>query len=556
MNALLDGLKALGAARLAALALVGVATLALFAVLTMRSSNQTMVLLYADLDLREAGQIVDQLKAQHIAYQIGNGGAEVLVPADQVSPARLLLARQGLPSGGSIGYEIFDRGDGFAANQFQQNMDHLRALEGELSRTIRTINGIRGARVNLVLPKREPFARDRQEAQAAVMLTTAGAQRIDQQTVQAIINLVAAAVPGLRPQGVTVVDNRGTLLARAGDSDAAAAGGRLDEARHALEQRLSHAIEDMLQPSLGAGHVRAVATVDMDLDRVSESNEKYDPDGQVVRSTQATSDSSRSTEASPTVSVQNNLPNADAGGPANGPGNQNQKQDETTNYEIGKTVRTIVHDQPQIKRISLAVVVDGISSVGADGKSNWQPRSVEELADIARLVKSATGFDTKRGDQIEVETMRFAAGDDGVVPPPRGLLGINLEKSDLMHLAQTLLIGLVAVVALLLVFRPMVFRLTTLSAEAGADSPGLLASSSSAGAGFLGADAQQGGPRGQQLLGGPAGDEAAADESMINLTNIEGQLRASSLRQLTDLVEKHPEESLSIVRIWMQQEAS
>jgi flagellar M-ring protein FliF len=564
MNAVLDGLKALGAARLAALALVGVATLALFAVLTMRSSTQSMVLLYGDLDLREAGQIVDQLDRQHIAHQIGNGGSEILVPADQVAPARLSLARQGLPSGGSIGYEIFDRGDGFAANQFQENIDQLRALEGELSRTIRTIDGVRAARVNLVLPKREPFSRDRQEAQASVMLTTAGPGRLDHETVQAIVNLVAAAVPGLRPQGVTVVDNRGTLLARAGDPDGGAQAGTLDDARHALEQRLSRAIEEMLEPSIGIGHVRAEASVDMDLDRTKESDEKYDPDGQVVRSTQTTSDTSRSTEASPTVSVQNNLPNADAGAAANAAGNQDQKQDETTNYEIGKTVRTIVHDQPQIKRISLAVVVDGTEHVGADGKSTWQPRSSAELAAITKLVKSATGFDAKRGDQIEVETMRFATEQASVPPAPRGWLGVNLEKSDLMHLAQTLLVGLVAVVALLLVFRPMVLRLTTLPAAAGGNGAMLLASDGDAGAAFLGTDALPAARRSQQLLGGPATgparqaaitDATAADESMINLANIEGQLRASSLRQLTDLVDKHPEESLSIVRSWMQQEA-
>jgi flagellar M-ring protein FliF len=332
----------------------------------------------------------------------------------------------------------------------------------------------------------------------------------------------------------------------------------------------------MLAPSLGPGRVHAEASVDMDLDRINESQEKYDPDGQVVRSTQTSTDTSKSSEANAAVSVQNNLPNADAGAAANPAGTQDQRQDETTNYEIGKTVRTIVHDQAQIKRISLAVVVDGTTQPGPDGKPLWQARSADELARITRLVKSAVGFDEKRGDQIQVESMRFASEDESVAAPPPGLLGVPLEKADLLRIGQTLLVGLLALVALLVVFRPMIVRLTTL--QVGHGGGVLLGASGGSGAGFLGTEAavgQQGvrlldapgasggNPSGggamaggaTRAIGGPAAAEVEAD-NMINLTNIEGQLRASSLRQLTELVDKHPDESLAIVRTWMQQEAA
>src|SRR5580692_7986288 len=217
MKALLDGLKALGPARLAAMGAVALGLLALLAFMVMRAgSGDQMALLYGDLDPRDASQMVDKLNQQHIPYRVGASGGEILVPAEQVPQARMLLAKEGLPSGGSIGYELFDRGDGYLFSAFQQKISETRAMEGELSRTIRSINGIRAARVHLVLPHREPFAREQQEAQASVMLTMSGAQRLDQEGVQAVLNLVAAAVPGLRTQNIAVVDSRGDLLARAG----------------------------------------------------------------------------------------------------------------------------------------------------------------------------------------------------------------------------------------------------------------------------------------------------------------------------------------------------
>jgi flagellar M-ring protein FliF len=557
MSSILDGLKALGPGRLAALAMVSVAMLGLLAVLMLRGGgNERMALLYADLDLREAGQIAEHLDAAHIPHQSAGNGTQIMVPADQVTRARLLLAKDSLPSGGSIGYEIFDRGDSFTTNEFQQNMNQLRALEGELARTIRSINGVCAARVHLVLPKREPFSRDRQEAQASVLLTTAGAGRLDHEGVQAIVTMVAAAVPGLRPRNVAVVDSNGNLLARAGgENQGSMVAQSSEEPRRGMEARVARAVEEMLEPSLGAGHVRAEATVEADFDKVSESQERYDPDGQVVRSTQTTTDASKSTEAAQTVTVQNNLPGADAGAPP-AAGTQDQKQEETTNYEISKTVRTIAHEQAQIKRLSLAVLVDGVDGKAADGTTSWQPRPQEELDRIARLVKTAIGFDEKRGDQVEVVSMRFAAAAEALPAEKRGMLSM-LDRGDLVHLAQTLLIGLVAVSVLLLVVRPMVVRLTTApNAALGADAAARALGAPAAAAGLAGAPSLP-------LLTGPAADRAAAvtsallnDESMVNIANIEGQLRASSIRRLSDLVDKHPEESLAIVRAWMQQEAS
>jgi flagellar M-ring protein FliF len=577
MNAVIEGLRALGAARLIAMAVVAAGMLGLLAMLALRGGNERMALLYSELDAREAGQIVELLDRQKVAHQLGAGGTQILVPADQVARLRVALAREGLPSGGSIGYELLDRGDGITQSQFQQKMAETRALEGEIARSIRTIAGVRAARVHLVLPRREPFARDKQEAQASVMLTTVGAARLDREAIQAIVNLVAGAVPGLRARNVSVVDSRGTLLARAGEpmGPSAAAMGA-EEIRRATEMRLSRAVEEMLERGLGAGRVRAEASVQMDFDRIQETHEKYDPEGQVVRSSQTVSDTSKTTEQAATVSVQNNLPNADAG--KENAGSQEARQEETTNYEIGKTVRTIVREQPQIRRLSIAVLVDGIEERGADGATAWRPRGPEELERIARLVRSAVGFDDKRGDQVEVVSMRFAGDADLAGMEPRGFLGLGIEAADVTRMAQTAVVGLIAVLALLLVFRPMVLRVTQLGQKAlpvsaaaalpgggamaiGADGTITAASLGlatdvtrlleSPGAAEAGATAARGGaaPGTALMLAAGTGE----DESMVDLGHVDGQLRASALRRLAELVERNPEESLTIVRAWMQE---
>ncbi len=548
MKALLDGLRALGAMRLGAMAAVAMGVLGVLAMLTMRAGSERMALLYGDLDLRDSGQVVDHLTRNHIAFRLAGQGAQILVPIDQVAPARMLLAKDGLPAGGSIGYEIFDRSDGMAATEFQQKINETRAMEGELSRTIRAINGVRAVRVHLVLAKREPFARERQDAQASVLLTMTGVARLDRSGVQAIVNLIAAAVPGLRPQNISIVDARGDLLARAGEPmNIPGTALSSEEVRRATELRLSHSVEEMLERSLGTGHVRAEAAVRMSFDRVAETQEKFDPEGSVLRSQQNVSDTSKSTEANPTTSVQNNLPNADAASTASG--SQQARQEETSNFEIGKTVRTTTREQPVIERISLAVMVDGVSSAGLDGKVTWQPRAEEELARIVALTKTTIGFDDKRGDQVEVVSMRFIQEDATPGADRPSLLGMNIEKSDLLHLAETGLFGLIGLLVLLLVLRPMVLRITTLGpALLGSEAPaGLLAAGYAGGsAAFLGS------PQDAAMApDGTVGVPQLEDDSMVNIAQIDGQMRASSLRRIANLVEKHPEETLAVMRGWM-----
>ncbi len=550
--AMLAGLRALGPVKLAALALVAVLSLAMVGMVAFRGAGTPMALLYGDLEMRDAGQVADALDRAKIPHQIEAGGSRIMVATDQVARARMLLAKDGLPSGGSIGYEIFDRADGLTASAFQQGINQTRALEGELARTIRSLQGVRAARVHLVLPRREPFARERQEAQASVVLTMVGAARMDPPAVQAVLNLIAAAVAGLKPQNVAIVDSRGNLLTRAGSPTgglAAAQSG--EELKRASELRIARAVEEMLERTVGPGRVRAEATVDLDFDQVRETLEKYDPEGQVVRSQQSSTGNSKTTEQAQNVSVQNNLPNADP--TANAGGTQEQKSEETTNYEISKTVRTLVREQPQLRRLSLAVMVDGIAVAGADGKPTWSPRPEEELSRIASLVRSAVGYDEKRGDKIEVVSMRFTLPEDGAdaaaVP-----VWAQFDKADLVRLIETGLAALAALVCLLAVFRPMVLRIALAQPRlAGAMAAGGGGADLSLEGGGVAADGTALPRPGGGAINGAGAAAEAADE-VIRLANVEGELRVASLRRVADMVAAHPDETLAMIRNWIAPE--
>jgi len=547
MQNLIGQVRALGRVRLIALAGVAVAVVALLVALTLRANSPAMALLYGELEVRDAGAVVASLERQRVPYRLGAGGTQVLVPAEEVPRLRLMLAREGLPAGGSVGYELFDRSESLTTTPFQQDMNRLRALEGEVSRSIRALSGVRAARVHLVLPRREPFSRERAEAQASVLLTMQGAQRLDREGVQAVLHLVVAAVPGLRPQSVSIVDSRGELLARGGQAVGGAAGAATqEELRRAQEARLSRAIEEMLERVLGQGRVRAEVAVEMDFDRVETREERFDPENQVPRSTNSVNETSRSTEPG-NVSVANNLPGAEPGG--GGAGNQESRQEETTNFEIGRTVRNVLREHPTTRRLSVAVLVDGVSEPQASGPPLVRERTPEELARIGALVRSAVGFDERRGDRVEVVSMRFALPE--MEAPKAGPFGLDVTEATLARLAETALLATVGLLALLLVARPIAKRL----ALSLAPQPALaLAGAEGAGAPGIGAD---GG-----ALTGPAGalppGEAAGlvgeEGGFVSLAHIQGQLKASSIAKVVALVAESPDAALTVIRSWLAAE--
>ncbi|WP_246522095.1 flagellar basal-body MS-ring/collar protein FliF [Neoroseomonas terrae] len=543
---LIAQLRGLGPVRLAALAGAALAMLGLLAWFVLRAGQPPMALLYGDLDTRDAGQVVAALERARVPYRLEGGGTRILAPEEQVPRLRLTLAREGLPQGGSVGYEIFDRGESLTTTPFQQDVNRLRALEGEIARSIRQLAGVRAARVHLVLPRRDAFSRDRGEAQASVVLTMQGAQRLDREGVQAVLHLVATAVPGLRPQSVSIVDSRGALLARGGQALAGpAANLSQEEMRRTQELRIARAVEEMLERTLGPGRVRAEATVEMDFDRVQTTEERFDPENQVPRSQQSSQESSRGSEGGATT-VQNNVPNADPNGGAST--TQENRSEETTNYEIGRTTRNTLREHPVVKRLSVAVLVDGVwETPAAGGAPSFRERTTEEIARIASLVQGAVGYDERRGDRVQVVSLRFAEPPVGEAAGP-GMFDLSFSSTTIARLVESAIFAAVALVAILLIGRPAVGRLVTLAAR-----PAIAAAGgATAVAGPVGAAALPGQPGEHPALTGTTEE----DHAMISLANVEGQMRASSISRLQELVDRHPDDALGVVRRWMAPDAT
>lgn len=561
---LLQTMRALGPVRLGAIAVVAAGLLGFLGFVGNKLTQPPMGLLFSNLDLQESAQIVAKLDSMKVPYKLAANGSQILVPENQALRLRMSMAESGLPSGGSVGYEIFDRSDALGATSFVQNINHTRALEGELARTIRAIDGVKSARVHLVLPRREVFSRESREPSASIVLRSRG--RIDKAQVRAIQNLVAAAVPDLKPSKISVVDDRGNLLASgADDRDTKGAAFGFTELRTQHEERLRHAIEALLDRTVGPGNGRAEVTAEMDFDRVTTNSESYDPDGQVVRSTQSVAEQNNSSEGSTPVSVANNLPSAQGAGQGTQSQNRNQRNEETVNYEISKTIKTQVREGGTVKRLSVAVAVNGNYTTDADGKRTFQPRPEAELKQIAALVRSAVGYDEKRGDTVEVVALRFTEPEEaGTSSAEPGMF--EFGKNDIVRLIEVGVLALLTILALLFVGRPLVTRIfsggsaSAAAAAAAAALPAIAAMP----AGAL--PAPQAGMDGQPMAqiaaqpGVPGAPALAAPqqrnnelEKMIDVARIEGQVKASSMKKIGEIVDGHPEEAAAIMRNWLFQ---
>jgi len=409
------------------------------------------------------------------------------------------------------------------------------------------------------MPKRELFSRDRAEPTASVVLALQGG--LDKGQVSAIQHLISSAVPGMKAKNVSVIDSNGELLARGaddGDMDTA----NSEDMRRSYEARLSQAIEQLLAQTLGAGKVRAEVTADLDFNQVTTNKEDFNPDGQVVRSTNSVEETGNSQErqGANNVSVANNTPNppGQESGGSSGSTSSNGRTEETVNYEISKIVRTEVKAGGEVKRISAAVLVDGLHETAADGTKSYQPRSADELAQIDALVKSAIGFNETRGDVVKVVNMKFAEPE---TVEDAGTMLLGLDKTDLMRLAELLVLAVVAMLVLLLVVRPLLSRILAMPSVAPANvalaGPGdqFALPPGAAAALAIPGPAPTGLPGLPSMPSSSDAEQIAAEiDQMIDLNQVEGRVRASSVRKISDLVDQHPEQAVNLIRQWVYQE--
>jgi flagellar M-ring protein FliF len=529
--------RSLGAARLLVLGATALGLFGLFAFLVLRVAEPRYTLLYGELELADSAAIVDRLEALGVGFRLQGDGRAILVPVDQAPRLRMTLAEEGLPRGGTVGDEIFDQQSALGTTEFLANVNLRRALEGELARTIASLADVRAARVHLVLPRRELFRRDQIEPSASVTLHMYGGRRLDRRQVQAVQHLVAAAVPGLSPARIALVDDHGTLLARGteGESESAFAG-QADELRQAYEARLERTVEELLEPSLGPGRVHAEVNAEMDFDQETITEETFDPDGQVVRSTQTVEEETRSAERDDddAVSVGNNLPNAAAETPAAGrTSNENTtRTEETVNYEISRRLRNHTQIGGRVQRLSVAVLVDGRMVPNAEGDLVYTPLEPKELEQMAGLVRSAIGFDERRGDVVEIRNMPFTAAPAADEPQSWW----QPIKYDLMRLAEIAALLVVALMLILLVARPMIARLLP------------PASTGFAGAGGAQAMLPSGGAT--PALAPPKHHDAPA---AVEVDAIQGRVGGELMRRTRDVVEQAPDEAVTVIRAWLQE---
>jgi flagellar M-ring protein FliF len=559
-----DFVKALGAARMAAMAAVTLALIGFFSFLMVRMTAPAMVPLFTDLSVEDSASIIKDLERQAITYEIKNDGAIVMVPKEQVARLRMKLAEAGLPKGGGVGYEIFDKSDALGATTFIQNINHLRALEGELARTIRSIDRVQAARVHLVLPERPLFSRDKVDASASIVLKVRGTLEAAQ--VRSIRHLVATAVNGLKPERVSVIDETGRLLADGAKQDNALEGTGADERKAAFQNRMRNEVEAIVSSVVGPGRARVQITADFDLNRITQTSDRFDPESRVVRSSQTREEQSASGDGATggAVSVGNELPAADkAGGGAAGGRDQARKSEEIVNYEISRTTKTEVIEAGRVNRISAAVLVDGNYTKNDKGEMTYQPRSKEEIDRIAALVRSAIGFDAKRGDQLEVVNLRFAETTAVPIKEPVGWMNlIQFTKEDIMRSAELGVMALLGLIVLVMVVRPLVRRIVT---PEGMERGKLAGAAGMAGvAGAIG-DNSVTVSGGITNSGGPSvsivgGDESVAisnrTSAMIDIAQVQGQVHAESVQKVGELAEKNPHEAVSIIRNWLHEDAA
>lgn len=548
-----DSLKSFGLPRLVAIAGVTIGVAGALVAIMLHLGAPPMTVLYADLPYEDAQPVIDKLEQSDIHYELrgGRARATILVPKSDAMKLRMTMAENGLPANGTVGYEIFDKEDALGATSFQQNINRLRALEGELERTIASLDGVRAARVHLVLPERELFSHEQKQPSASIVVDAP--RGLPSNSVRAIQNLVASAVQDLKPNRVTVLDNTGALLAAAEDENdptGAVASEMAQQRTASTEARIRKSVEDILAPVIGPDRVRVQVAAQMNFNRVSETAEIYDPDGQVVLSSVTQEEAGQSTDPADNnaVSVGQNLPGADLGLSGNSGGaatTSNQKTTETTNYQISKTVRNKVQEAGAIERLSVAIAVDGVYTTdAATGESTYAPRTDEEMARIETLVKSAIGFDAKRGDQVKVVNMKFNRTPTDFKPVEEPTASPGLTKDDFMRIAEIAVLGILGVILALFVLRPMLKPGT----------PGKLPAPQQLASLPPGADAQAHmqlpAEERQRALPPPENADNPLHQH-IDYARVQGKMKAGSVKELSELVKENTDESTAVLRNWI-----
>ena len=508
---------------------VAAALLATLGVVALRGGSPTMGFLYTDLDPANAQAIADKLKAQNVAYQLSADGTSVMAPQDRIAELRMGMAGQKL--GGKIGYDVLDSEAPFGLSASHDKMNETRAIEGELARSIETLDSVTGARVHIVMPERDMFAATARKATAAVTVKTKG--RLPAEAVQAMRYLVSSSVPELAPESVSIIDQTGALLARAGEAGGAGAS-EADDRQTAVEAKLREQIESLLEPIVGRGKVRAEVSAQIDRDQTREELNVFDPDKQVIAQQVSVESNDQNSANGQAASISAQLPGAaPAAGAGSGESSSGARKEtsEDTRYDNSSTHSVILRAPGKVNRLTVAVMVDG-------GKAGMPAPQIQRLQ---RLVENAVGADARRGDSVIVENIAFAA-DPALADATPGLLS-KLPMGQVIGLLKLVLIAIVGIVVLRMLRgkppppEPVIVAGEPLQIGA---SPEMLA---------LADQAARGDPDAIRQIEAMKEDPQLDHE--IALAQVDGRIKLSALRRIGDAVSASPPEAAAVIRQWM-----
>ncbi len=467
LEQLQDTFKKIPPGRRVAIIAAGGVIMTIFIVMVFWARNEEFQLLYSNLSSEDASAIVTKLKEKRTPYKISAGGDSIMVPSKDVYELRLQLAGEGLPQGSGVGFEIFDK-TSFGMTEFVQKLNYQRALQGELARTINQFAEVEQSRVHIVIPEKVLFKEDQKKTTASVILKLRAGKRLKENQVQGIVHLVASSIEGLDAADITVVDMHGNILSGGRDASPAAKMTTSQmEYQQNIEKILESRVQTMLEDVLGRNKAIVRVTTDMDFSQVERMEENYDPDSQVARSEQRTEESSQGAGLPSGIpGVQSNIPGAIPMMQTAGTPPRAQKTSETINYEINKVVRKVIEPVGKLKRLSVAVMVDGSyeetkGEKGEEGRKYIQ-RNQEDMKKYEDIVKTAIGFNQERGDRVEVTNIPFEAID---IMAEKREMQAEARRQFWLSVIKYSLIGVVAALSFIFVIRPLLQWLTRIGAE-------------------------------------------------------------------------------------------
>lgn len=547
MGNLIQNLKNLGVAKQLTLLGVGLAFLFIIIFSFSMITRPVMNVLYSGLEPGEASSIVTVLEQNNIPVSISPDGTTISIPRDNFANARMALAAQGLPKNVGTGWEIFDTGSSLGMTSFMQQVNKLRAMEGELARSIQTISGIEAARVHLVLPEREAFSREKPVPTASVIIRTVGNYTLEKKQALAIRHLVSSAVPDLEPTKVTVLSADGEVLL-AEESSSMTSEVTLQSIKSSIEDRYAQSIERIISARVGAGNVRVNVNVDLNSEREITVSEAFDPEQQVVRSTETSEEIEQATENdNASVSVANNLPNADNGNGAATSNNSRSRTDEVVNYEIGTVKTERIKEPGAVERISVAVLVNGIFNVEDDGSVVYQDRTAEEIQRINDLVRSAIGFSEARGDNVSVESLRFIDYSLELGDPVSFTLMDRISE-NIGSIIQWLAAIAITALVLLLGVRPALNKAFPSQPVAAVEES---TNEEKADSEEKSTDTASEAQNNNEVGGVRVVVESKDEDDLIDLSSVKGGVKKRKLESLSSAIESNKEESIKTIKNWI-----